>query len=91
MGSQYYPTHPILIMLMFIVKKLFKAGRKIIMKEIKKEIGRLDNELLLEGRRPEPVRRRQDSLADVIAPANNTEFYRLIIVVLIAVVIVKLF
>lgn len=79
-------------MLMFIVKKLFKAGRKIIKKELaeqmKKELGRLDNEL--EGRRNEPVRR-QHSLSEVIAPANNTEFYRLIIVVLIAVVIVKLF
>lgn len=58
------------------------------MKEVRKEIGRLDD---FEGRRPEPVRRREDSLTNVIAPANNTEFYRLIIVVLIAVLIVKLF
>lgn len=76
---------------MFLVKKLFKAGRKILKKELaeqmKKEIGRLEN---FEGRRPEPLARKH-SLTDVIAPANNTEFYRLIIVVLIAVLIVKLF
>lgn len=76
-------------MLVFLAKRLFKAGRKIMKKELaeilEKEIGRLNvNE-------DKPARRRQESLTDVIAPANNTEFYRLIIVVLIAVVIVKLF
>lgn len=77
---------------MFIVKKLFKAGRKIMKKELaellQKEIGRLEHEERHEER---PARQRQQSLTDVIAPANNTEFYRLVIVVLIAVVIVKLF
>lgn len=80
-------------MLMFIVKKLFKAGRKIMKKELaellQKEIGKLEDEDRVEPTKV--ARRRTQSMQDIIAPANNTEFYRLIIVVIIAVLIVKLF
>lgn len=80
-------------MLMFIVKKLFKAGKKIMKKELaellEKELERMKDEERVEPTKVE--RRRAQSMSEIIAPANNTEFYRLIIVVIIAVLIVKLF
>lgn len=80
-------------MLMFIAKKLFKAGRKIMKRELaellEKEIERMKDE-----DRDEPTkveRRRTQSVTEIMPPANNTEFYRLVVVVIIAIIIVKLF
>lgn len=80
-------------MLMFIAKKLFKAGRKIMKRELaellEKEIERMKDE-----DRDEPTkveRRRTQSVTEIMSPANNTEFYRLVVVVIIAIIIVKLF